>query len=238
MLLLHGFASSPRELRPLGLSLSLAGFSSLAPLLPGHGESAKAMRAVVLEDWLEAVRLSYEALRRDGSPVAMIGFCLGGTLTLATAPELNPRALIALSAPTRPFPEDLFAQDKKTGHRSTARFLAACVSEKARSWRAAGAHPVVTESFLHRFEEAKSVARSSLPGVRCPALLVQAGSDSLLSLDHAASLAAQFPAATDCSVYLSQSSDYPIPIDNGRLKVFERVVEFLRSVAKLEEQRF
>lgn len=238
VLLLHGFATSPRELRPLGLALSLAGFSSLAPLLPGHGESAKGMRSVVLEDWLEAVRLSYQALRRDGSPVAVVGFCLGGTLTLATAPELNPRGLIALSAPTQPFPAGLFPKDEKSSHRSTSRFLAACRSEKARSWRVAGAHPAVTESFLQRFEEAKAQARSGLSRVRGPVLLVQGGRDSLLPVDHAQSLISQLPPDSESSVFLSEDSDYPTPIDSGRLKVFGRVVDFLRTVAKLEEQRF
>lgn len=196
------------------------------------------MKSVVLEDWLEAVHLSYQALRRDSSPVAVIGFCLGGALALATAPELNPRGLVCLSTTLEPFKNELFPPGQKPGLRTTYQFFQACTSERARGWRVSSSHPTVPESFLERFEEAKRMAESSVGFVRSPALVVQGGRDSILPQGHARWLTNRMKSSFSTSDFLVEPSDYALAVDQGRLQLFGRITEFLHSITKMEERLF
>ena len=52
-LLLHGFTSTPAELRPLGEALHRAGYTVHAPLLPGHGTSPEDLLHITYCDWIE-----------------------------------------------------------------------------------------------------------------------------------------------------------------------------------------
>lgn len=219
----------------MGLALSKAGFHCHAPLLPGHGESSKGMRSVVLDDWLEAVTLTYQAMRRDSSPVAVVGYCLGGTLALATARMLNPRGIVLLSAPVQDFSPTLFPPATDVGERSTADFLAACTSAKARAWRAAGAHPTVTDTFIRRFQEARARAQKDLSHVLSPVLIVRGALDPLISAEHCEQLARSLSSSLLVDTYESPQAGYALPIDQGRSKLFARVAQFLREVSATEE---
>lgn len=219
----------------MGLALSRAGFHCHAPLLPGHGESSKGMRSVVLDDWLEAVTLTYQAMRRDSSPVAVVGYCLGGTLALATARRLNPRGVVLLSAPVHDFSADLFPEAGKPGNRSTAEFLSACISAKARTWRAAGAHPTVTDTFVERFQEARVLAQKDLPHVLSPVLVARGALDPLISSEHNGQLREGLSSSLEVDTYESAQAGYALPIDHGRSKLFARVVSFLLDVSATEE---
>jgi carboxylesterase len=257
LLLLHGFCSSPRELRPLGLALTRSGFSSMAPLLPGHGEHYPGMNSCVLEDWLDAVHLSYEALRRDGSPVAVVGYCLGGSLALATARELNPRGLVCLATPLEPLRESLFeplsqlnppsAGEEPTSPSdaerprmllSTETFVTDCQSEKARLWRSVGAHASVTESFLAIYQEAIARASTALSDIRCPTFVVHAGKDVVVPPTEAEQLLNNLAKSELKRLYCSPNSGHALPIDYGRKQVYSEIIAFLTEIDETEESKF
>ena len=50
-LLIHGFASSPPEMRPLGDFLHQRGITVSAPLLPGHGTVPEDLNRTLWQDW-------------------------------------------------------------------------------------------------------------------------------------------------------------------------------------------
>jgi len=234
LLFLHGFCTSPRELRPLGTALVKRGFRSMAPLIPGHGEHYANMNSCLMEDWLEAVRLSYQALRRDGSPVAIIGYCLGGALALATARELNPRALVCLATPKTPIDQKLFpAQtegDFPENLLSTERWVSDCQSQKARRWRTLGAHSYLTEKFLHTYHQAVAQANESLSEIRCPCLVVCAESDSVVPQEDSQRLFDELLQSEPKDFFCVAGSGHALPIDFGRRSVYQKVAEFLETV--------
>lgn len=227
LLLLHGFAGGPGEMRPLGSALLNRGFSVLAPLLPGHGENLEAMREVCLHDWLEAVRSSYESLRRDDSPVAVIGFCLGGSLALRLAGQLNPRALCCLASPAGPLSEAAFPAT--AGLRSNQKNINDSPSAQVRRWRDLGCHQLVPQAFFARYQELLGDLAASLPEVRCPLLVAQSRGDGIVLPGHAERLV-EAVGSERCKLVWSRRAGHALPVDVGRRALFAEIVSFLEEV--------
>jgi carboxylesterase len=92
VLLLHGFAGSPPELRRLGEWLAKHGFLAYAPLLAGHGTSPEAMAETNRFDWIESADRALDEMLQRCRSVGVAGQSMGGTLALhlaATRPEIE-----------------------------------------------------------------------------------------------------------------------------------------------------
>jgi carboxylesterase len=211
----------------------------MAPLLPGHGERYPGMTSCRTETWLTALRLTFESLHRDGRPVALLGYCLGGTLALAAARELNPRAVVCLSTPIHRLRQTLFppTEGERDDLLSTEPFITDCQSETARKWRTAGCHKTVTSRFLQTFQETIEVARDQLAEVRCPLAMVQGRLGRVVGTEHAEYIAAHAGQA-DCTVLDIARAGHAVPIDHGRREMARQVVEFLAQIESSEKSVF
>lgn len=230
ILLLHGFCCSPRELRPLGTLLAKRGFSGLAPLLPGHGEAAHGMRACEAEDWTEAVQLSAESLRRDGSPVLMIGHCLGGVLALATARDVRPRALVTLATPLSPFSRDLFPMTEPD-QRDCDVLVNSCQSALLQEWRKLSCHQSVSSSFLDNMDAAVDLALNALDETNCPILAVQSQLDPLTETQVSG-------LCKESTVVWSDVPSHAPHLERGRLALNLAIADFVCQVEDLELRKF
>lgn len=226
LLLLHGFAGAPGELRPLGQALLQRGFSVEAPLLPGHGENLEAMREVLLEDWLEAVALTYQRLRQQDQPVALVGFNLGGALSLRLASQLNPRAVCCLAAPAGPLPEASYPRQDDL--RSTLANLDDTRSSEIRRWRYLGYHLAVPESFFAQYQRLLQEVPEHLPEVRCPLLVAQSRFDRVTPPPHAEQIVAEAKRA-DCRLVWCRKAGHALPVDVGRQALFQEIGRFLET---------
>ena len=191
------------------------------------------------ETWLNALRLTFESLHRDGSPVAMLGYCLGGTLALAAARELNPRAVVCLSAPIKPLCETFFppTRGERDDLLSTRPFITDCQSEAARKWRLAGCHRTVTSQFLKSFQETIDTARDQLGEVRCPLALVYGEKSQAVTVEHAEYIASRAPHPGNTVMRVAQSG-HAVPIDKGRREVARGIEAFLSQIEESEKAVF
>jgi len=90
-LILHGWCATAESVRFLTAGVLAAGFSVLAPTLPGHGTSAEDLRRFGPLDWVRAGVEALEMLKRSHRYVFIIGTSMGGALGLQLAalkPEL------------------------------------------------------------------------------------------------------------------------------------------------------
>jgi len=87
ILLIHGFLSSPAELRPLADELNDLGYTCLGVRLKGHGTSPWDLRNRKWTDWLQSVRHNYAILSALVDSVIIVGFSTGGALALSLASE-------------------------------------------------------------------------------------------------------------------------------------------------------
>ncbi|PZP39865.1 MAG: hypothetical protein DI585_02820 [Pseudomonas fluorescens] len=87
VVLVHGFATSPGELRTYADHLRELGHTVLAVRLPGHGTSPLDLETRTREEWIASVREGYEIMAALTDEVVMIGFSTGGALALKLAAE-------------------------------------------------------------------------------------------------------------------------------------------------------
>ena len=65
VLLIHGWTSTPYEIRRLGQFLNEAGYTVYGPQLRGHGTVPKNLENVKWSEWLEEARVGYRKLKKE-----------------------------------------------------------------------------------------------------------------------------------------------------------------------------
>lgn len=103
VVLIHGFLSSPAELRAFAERLAAAGHPVIGVRLKGHGTSPWDLRERSWQEWQDSVRRGYRILAPFAERLALVGFSTGGALALGIAAERPPRlaGVAAVSAPIK-----------------------------------------------------------------------------------------------------------------------------------------
>jgi carboxylesterase len=100
VIVVHGFAGSPFEMRPLGEHLAGAGYHVEGPRLAGHGGDSRALQGTAWPDWVDSVESVVVKMLDQHRDVFVCGQSLGGLITLELA-RRQPRlaAIVSLAAP-------------------------------------------------------------------------------------------------------------------------------------------
>ena len=98
VLMIHGFGGTPAELRGLGEIFAGHGWHAQALLLPGFGADIANLERTHAQDWFDAVRTAWQALRSEYNPCVLLGFSMGAAIALHIAAEVTPDRMI-LAAP-------------------------------------------------------------------------------------------------------------------------------------------
>lgn len=98
-LLVHGFMSSPGEMRWLGRYLHEQGNTVYGPRLTGHGTDYQHMMHLRWPEWYGSVMDAYTLLRQFCSRVYVIGHSMGGLLTLMTAATAPVDGVVIMASP-------------------------------------------------------------------------------------------------------------------------------------------
>jgi esterase/lipase len=102
VLLIHGFLSSPAEVRSLGERLHAAGHHVLGVRLKGHGTSPWDLRSRSWHDWAASVERGYDILKAFSQSVHIVGFSTGGLLALnyaANHPNIKIKSVTSICTP-------------------------------------------------------------------------------------------------------------------------------------------
>lgn len=96
-LFIHGFPGTPFELKDLAETLLERGWQVSVPLLPGFGKDIINLANKNRNDWLGKIKSEYETLKRGSKYMLLVGFSMGGALSLTSAVTLKPDQLILLA---------------------------------------------------------------------------------------------------------------------------------------------
>ena len=94
IVLVHGFLASPAELKSLSDKFVADNYPVYGVRLSGHGTSPVDLRERSWEDWLRAIQRGYEILAPHVDHTILVGFSMGGSLSLIFASE-HPQKLAA-----------------------------------------------------------------------------------------------------------------------------------------------
>jgi esterase/lipase len=97
-LFIHGFPDTPFAMSDLAECLHDQGWTVSGLLLPGFGPQLETLYQQRVEFWIDAVCQEIVRLKKEHSPVLLVGFSLGGGLAIPAAVRSRPDGL-ALLAP-------------------------------------------------------------------------------------------------------------------------------------------
>jgi carboxylesterase len=227
VLLLHGFAGSPFELRPLGEALARGGRRAICPVLPGHDDGPEGLALAGADHWLAGVRAALELTQAR----ALVGFSLGGCLAILAAAEHGHLDRLVLLAPaldlkgTSRLYRDLF--------RIPGISLALPMVSKGRPdvrdpvmRQESPAFRQVPAGCAGELARAGRMAREALPRVRTPALVLWGAHDGVVPR-RAAELAARAIGSGPARLEVFGASAHQLALDHDREAVAASVNRFL-----------
>jgi carboxylesterase len=236
-LLVHGFGDTPQTLA--GLAQHLADehhWSVLAPLLPGHGRTLRNFRASRRDDWILAVRESYETLRAEHDTVVLVGLSFGCSLTVLEAarrtdlpamaliaPYLTPTAGAERMAPVAPFAEMLWPYLLSSNPELAIHNPAARVKSLG--------YGAVTPRLVRELVLTSHAATECAARVTSPVLLVHSTNDYRVPLPLADRHAALFESAVSVRVERFSNSGHVLTVDNDAPAVWALTAGWLAAQA-------
>jgi carboxylesterase len=88
IVLVHGLAGSPPEMRFLAKRFAKMGFTCDAPVMAGHCRDTSTLLKTGYKDWVKSVQQAIVRLKQDVDEVYVAGICVGGGVGLLAAHQL------------------------------------------------------------------------------------------------------------------------------------------------------
>jgi carboxylesterase len=230
-LLVHGFTGAPEEMRWLGEHLAEQGFSALGVRLFGHGTQPQDLTRARRGDWLTSVEDGYHILSGACDNVILIGFSLGGVLSLSKASDWDLRGVVAMATPFDLPP--------------TVRRLRPLIPLLSKVWRyrqpgePSDWHDKTAEALNVNYpvQPLRAVAelydqilamRERLQDISHPVLLIYSHGDRSVPQAHAEIIRRRL-ASQHVQLGWVENSGHSLPRDAERERVFRLVVDFVRK---------
>ncbi len=184
VLLIHGFTGSVSHMRPLGEALHERGFTVMGINLPGHATSMDDMAKCTWQDWLEAAREAFLALKQRCDFVSVAGLSMGGCLTLIIGETMQPTAVAPISAPmgTR---APLWLATALSPVMKTVCFQPKGDAQRMLDERYHYGYPGFRSSCAKHLARLMRMARQDLHALTCPLLVVQSRADETITASSA-----------------------------------------------------
>jgi carboxylesterase len=211
VLCLHGMGGTGATMWPIVAACIDAGYTTLAPTLPGHGTDPADLIGVTWADWMNAAR-SWEA-------DVIVGQSMGACLALQLAAEQRCRAIVCINpVATDPDALDGLAWRASRGQ-AWIDVAASTVGEIAYEQ-----NPIEALVRMH-----EGLAAIDLPSIVVPVLLVTSVNDDVV--DPASSDVIAAALAGDVQRLRLRRSGHVASLDCERYLVQRAIVDFVNSAA-------
>ncbi len=231
VVLVHGWTSTPYEMRVLGEQLNAEGLGVDAPLLSGHGLQPECLENVTWQQWKDDVQKAVGRVKKQYKKVYVGGMSIGGSLSLHVAVD-NPEVdgLILMSTPYK-------MRHEKLG------FVMAQVTRKFVNYkkkyypRVLNAEPSITQLISYQrypissaFEAFDAIKKThdKLHKITQPTFLIQPERDHLIAKSSIFEIYKRLPSEQKEMRLIKKASHNFM--GNGRHKqVFDDVVAFVKQ---------
>ncbi len=234
VLLIHGWTSTPYEMRAFGEYLNKVGFSVYAPLLSGHGTRPEDLENISWKDWKKDVFRAYDKLFDECEQVFVGGMSFGGTLSLLLAHKKNVAGIILMSTPYKMRYEKMFRHLAKVvlyfrayKNKSYFRILGSnemCLTQVVAYQK----YPIIS---LYEVHYAIKMSLQKLNEIISPTMIIQSRNDHVISRgsmkDLGKSLGSRFVKKRKI-----KNAYHNFIGDTRNEYIFDEIIEFMRECDK------
>lgn len=228
VMLIHGFLTSPDEMRPLGEYLSAAGMTVLGIRLAGHGTRPRDLYATDWQDWRTDARKGLSKLRQSCSRVCVAGLSLGGALALYTAALFSVERIVTFSAPDSETIRPALVRLLKPASR-VIRYIpkiGSDVRDRAARRRHCTYRRIPLRSMV-QIAELLADLEDKLHRVKAPTLLVQARRDQVVPSATVDRIAGKLGGPS--RIFRVERGGHSVIVDVDREAVFAQTLAWLRG---------
>jgi len=233
-LLIHGFTSSPKEMRWLGEFLNSHGYTCLGIRLTGHATDPQDMIRSNWADWTASVEDGYQLLRCLNHRVILIGLSMGGVLSLLMATRLDVVGVVAMSTPYK------LPDDPRLRHidliAKTVHFMPK--GDKApgdgwfdkEAWQGHVSYPQNPVRSIGQLNRLLAEMRAALPQLQVPVLLIHSKDDVYVLPASMELIFNDLVNTSDKEKIYITGSGHVITRDASRQQVFQHALDFIRKI--------
>jgi carboxylesterase len=228
--IVHGFTSDHRAVEPLRQLAQRLGFVTETPLLRGHGGHYSDLRGTCWQDWMADLAAARERLERRVQRVVLIGFSMGGLLTLASAAQQPERvtAIVALAPAVRiAHPLAPIAWMARGWMPYVPMGKAVAYSDPALAARDDSYNRLAVDAFCSFYDATRRVERM-LPQISAPLLLGHSRRDRVIR-PEASQIVYERVRSTDKQLVWFERSGHALLDDCDAPAVLEHVQRFLQT---------
>ncbi|OGJ90897.1 MAG: hypothetical protein A2268_09650 [Candidatus Raymondbacteria bacterium RifOxyA12_full_50_37] len=232
VLMVHGYTSTPRDLRTLGLHLNNSGYTVKGILLPGHGTKPTDLDACTWLQWYQALEEAFTSLSTTSEIVHLAGFSMGAALALHCAANHRAGKLVLLSPffriaynPIHLVPEEVLVYTiGRVLRHLKKKYSGNCSNPDARARHVAYYHYAL--SSINQALELVKVIRSEMHTIKNPALFIHSRRDKTTSPAASRKMYSLLASSDKRFVWL-EKANHIVPHDYENDRVFREVVSFL-----------
>lgn len=217
-LLIHGYTGGPFEVEPLAQYLQKEGFHTLCPTLHGHGGIRKKLRYTSYEKWMHSVEDAYIELAKQHDEVTVIGFSMGGLLTLQLAHKYKPKCIVTMSTPIycidmKNLKEDILSKIRTRDVQRLKEYFFSCFTPMAANLNFG--------ILLHH-------SKRLLSQLDVPVLIIQGKKDPMVRAKSAQFIYDKIPIA-EKELYYYENSTHQLHYSEEKDMIYKNIVRFVRQ---------
>lgn len=232
ILLIHGWTSTPYEVRRLGKYLNENGYAVLGIQLSGHGTIPKDLENIKWQDWMDDIQKGYAKLKETCPKVYVAGTSIGASLAMMFAKENPEIAGVVLMATPRKIKFEkivvLFARVMLLiGRRYSKKFYPPTFGSRTTVTRLISYQTYSIKSALETFKLVKE-SRKNLEKIVQPCLILQSTHDHVVSKNSLEKIYNEIGSKIKKKEYISKAYHTFIS-DIKNEHVFEDILNFLNA---------
>lgn len=240
ILFIHGWTSSPRELRFMAERLSKPlgeywpGAWCLGPQLPGHGTKAEDLNEVTPTDYLKAASKTLNELKSKCRQVYIVGQSFGGAIALQLAKTHDLKGLILMAPFIHMTDSTLMGIPK----RSIVKLLPETYKPIDKG-EPGVADPIARSDHycydqvqvpaLRHFFESVEEFTSDLQAIRCPTIIFHSVKDKTSDFHNSTKIIENI-GSDDRRLIALQRSNHILSLDYDHLKVEQEIRAWLKNI--------
>ncbi|MGH2752047.1 MAG: alpha/beta hydrolase [Actinomycetota bacterium] len=226
-LLVHGFTGSPQGMRGLGRYLAERDIAVEGIRLPGHGTTWQDLDARRPHEWVSAVEEGYAKVAHGRDQVFVVSLSFGSALAVDFAARHPGKVagLVSLAGL-------VLVKDPRRFFSGAIRRMVPSIPGVANDIADPEAREIAYDRFPttagHHMLQFIKLARSALPHVTCPLLVMHSHNDHTVHPDNALEIH-RGASSRDKQIVWVDNSYHVITLDVDKQRVYESTYEFIKQ---------